>query len=272
MTKPFSAETLLIEGPDAVAFAHAQFSSNVKTLATSQWQFSAWLDPQGRVKAFFHLARLNEDQLLLLLRGGSAGEMVDALRRFVFRSKLTLTALSPRSLSMGAALPLLAIDRDQELLSLGCGTHSLEISSESTGGDAWRLLQLREGWPWLPRSMLNELLAPALALQRLHAVVIDKGCYPGQEIVARLHYRGGNKKHLHRIKISSSNHSHPKNPGDILRVDAQEKVWVLDVVNSDAETEALAVLHDDVTAQTADEKIFSTDDGGSIRLCETWNA
>jgi folate-binding protein YgfZ len=272
MTKPYSAETLLIEGPDAVAFAHAQFSSNIRTLATNQWQFSAWLDPQGRVKALFHLARLNENQLLLLLRGGSAAEMVDALRRFVFRSKLTLTALPPRGLSMGAALPLSSVHHDEDFFSLGCGTHSLAISSDSISDDTWRLAQLREGWPWLPRSMLNELLAPSLALQRLHAAVIDKGCYPGQEIVARLHYRGGNKKHLHRIKISSSDSAHPKNAGDILRIDAHEKVWLLDVVSGDTETEALAVVHDDVVAHAADEKIFSTDDGTSIRLYETWNA
>jgi len=272
MTKPYPAETLLIEGPDAIAFAQAQFSSNVNALLIGHWQFGAWLDPQGRVRAFFHLARLDDDQLLLLLRGGSAGEVVEALRRFVFRSKLTLTALAPRSLCSGAALPMHAVRRDQENLSLGCDTHSLRISSESIGDDAWRLWQLREGWPWLPHSMLSELLSSALSLQRLQAVVIDKGCYPGQEIVARLHYRGGNKRHLHRIEILSPNFSSPKMSGEILRVEAHEKIWLLDVIHSDAGIEALAVLNDDVVAQTIDGTFESTDDGTSIRLCETWNA
>lgn len=271
MTKPYSAETLLIEGQDALAFAHAQFSSNVAALAVGRWQFSAWLDPQGRVRNFFHLARVNDDQLLLLLRGGTSADVVEALRRFVFRSKLTLTVLAPRSLSAGSALPLHAVHHDQENILLGCDTHSLRISGEGVGDDAWRLQQMREGWPWLPPSLLNELLPPALSLQRLRAVVIDKGCYPGQEIVARLHYRGGNKKHLHRIEISSPEFFPSKIPGDILRIDAHEKVWLLDVIESNAEVEALAVLSDDAVAQAIDEKIESGN-GASIRLCETWNA
>lgn len=255
-----------------MAFAHAQFSSNVMALATGHWQFSAWLNPQGRVRAFFHLVRTAEDQLLLLLRGGNAAIMTEALRRFVFRSKLTLTALPPRALSVGPSLPLHAAYHDRENLLLGCDTHSLRIFSEGIGDNAWRLPQLREGWPWLPDALLNELLPPALSLQRLRAVVIDKGCYPGQEIVARLHYRGGNKKHLHRIELSPINFAPSKNPGEILRVDAHEKVWLLDIINTDVGVEALAVLNDDVVAQATDEKNVSTDDGVSIQLRETWNA
>jgi tRNA-modifying protein YgfZ len=266
MTKPYPAETLLIEGPDAMAFAHAQFSSNVMALATGHWQFSAWLDPQGRVKTFFHLARLADDQLLLLLRGGNAAITTEALRRFVFRSKLTLTALTPRALSAGPSLSLHAVRHDRENLLLGCDTHSLQISSEGIGDGAWRLPQLREGWPWLPDVLLNELLPPALSLQRLQAVVIDKGCYPGQEIVARLHFRGGNKKHLHRIELSS-----PKIPGEILRVNAHEKGCLLDVVNSDIGIEALVVLNDDVVAQAINGQLDSMDDDLMIRLRETWN-
>src|SRR6185312_11690713 len=50
-----------------------------------------------------------------------------------------------------------------------------------------RRAQILLGWPWLPASALDVLLPPALSLHRLQAVAIDKGCYPGQEIVARLH-------------------------------------------------------------------------------------
>ena len=272
MSKPYPAETLLIEGHDAIAFAHAQFSSNVNALPTGHWQFSAWLDPQGRVKAFFHLARLGDEQLLLLLRGGNAADVAETLSRFVFRSKLTLTALAPRNLSAGSALPLHAVHHDRETILLGCASHSLRISNECAGDDAWRLPQLRSGWPWLPHAALNVLLPSALSLHRLHAVVIDKGCYPGQEIVARMHYRGGNKKHLHRIEMSSSDFSPTKIAGAVLRIQSHEKVWLLDVVHNDFGIEALAVLNDDVVAQAMNEKIESTDDGTSIRLCQTWSA
>jgi tRNA-modifying protein YgfZ len=261
------AETLLIEGPDATTFAHAQFSSAVSSLATGQWQFSAWLDPQGRVRALFHLARLADDRYLLLLRGGVAAAMADALRRFVFRSKVSVTALPPRALATGPSLPLDAIMDDGATVSLGCATHSLRITASENGDDAWRLPQLRAGWPWLPTQLLNELLPPALSLQRLHAVAIDKGCYPGQEIVARLHFRGGHKRHLHRVTLSQA-----ANAGDVLRRDGREVGCVLETLTTDDGIEALVVLSDDVAAQAGDTHAQALDDNFVMELVTSWPA
>lgn len=267
MPAPYPAETLLLEGPDAIAFAQVQFSGKVDSLATGQWQFNAWLDPQGRVRALFQLARLADDKLLLLLRGGSADALADALRRFVFRSKLTLTALPPRALVGGHAEPMHAIHGETETLLFGCGTHSMQITTEGRGNDAWRLPQLRAGWPWLPVQVLNELLPPALSLHRLQAVAIDKGCYPGQEIVARLHYRGGHKRHLHGITLSQM-----ASPGEALHSDEREVGRLLDVVATDAGIEALAVLNDDAVAQTKDGRLNALDNNLAIRLETQWPA
>ncbi|SHL58978.1 hypothetical protein SAMN05428972_0238 [Rhodanobacter sp. OK091] len=267
MPTSYPAETLLIEGPDATAFAHAQFSSNVNSLATGQWQFSAWLDPQGRVRALFHLIRLADDRYLVLLRGGSAMAMAEALRRFVFRSKLTLTALPPRALSTGPSMAPNMISDDTQILSLGCGTHSLQITASDIGDDAWRLPQLRAGWPWLPTQMLNELLPAALSLQRLQAVAIDKGCYPGQEIVARLHYRGGHKRHLHSVTLSQV-----ANAGDMLRDSDREVGCVLDVVTTQDNIAALVVLTDDVVAQAHEGHLDPINDGLMIHIDTSWSA
>ncbi len=261
------AETLLIEGPDATAFAHAQFSSVVSSLATGQWQFGAWLDPQGRVRALFHLARLADDRYLLLLRGGVATVMADALRRFVFRSKLSVTALPPRTLATGPALPLHTVMDDGETMSLGCDTHSLRITTSGIGDDAWRLPQLRAGWPWLPARLLDQLLPPALSLHRLHAVAIDKGCYPGQEIVARLHFRGGHKRHLHRVRLSQAMEA-----GDVLRGEDRDAGCVIDAVVADEVIEALVVLNDDVAAHAGGGRALVFGDGITLQLVASWPA
>lgn len=262
------AETLLIEGPDATTFAQAQFSSAVNLLAAGQWHFSAWLDPQGRVRALFQLARLADDRYLLLLRGGSATAMADALRRFVFRSKVTVAALPPRILATGPSQPLhTATVDDDATVSFGCDTHSLRIIASGTGDDAWRLPQLRAGWPWLPTQLLNELLPPALSLQRLHAVAIDKGCYPGQEIVARLHFRGGHKRHLHRVTLSQA-----ASAGDTLRRDGRDIGCVLDVIATHDGIEALVVLNDDVAAQDSAAHAHPLDDNLVMKLITSWPA
>jgi tRNA-modifying protein YgfZ len=267
MSKPRSAQTLLLEGPDAVAFAHAQFSSKVSSLEIGEWQFSAWLNPQGRVRALFHLARIADDRLLLLLRGGNASAMAEALQRFMFRSKLTLTASSMQTLCTGPSLSMHGIRVEGEKISLGCGAHSMQITAAGGGGDHWQLPQMHEGWPWLPDQALDGLLPPALSLQRLQAVVIDKGCYPGQEIVARLHYRGGNKQHLHSVELSQ-----PAIAGESLQRDGREVGLLLDVITTSERIEALAVLHDDAALQANNGRLNPFDNKLVMHLGTAWPA
>jgi len=261
------AETLLIEGPDAIAFAHAQFSCKVTGLAVGRWAFAAWLDPQGRVRALFHLARIADDRLLLLLRGGKAADMADDLHRFIFRSHVTLRVASPAALATGEAQPLHDVRIEGETISLGCGSHALRIVPSATVGDAsWHLMQVRLGWPWLPDEALNRYVAPMLSLQRLQAVAVDKGCYPGQEIVARLHFRGGCKRHLCSVTSSRT-----IAPGETLHKDGREIGIVLDTVIVDNIVEALIVLGDEVAADATDNIVADSDSQPlPMTLSERW--
>jgi hypothetical protein len=265
MSVHLPAEILLLEGPDAAAFAHAQFASKVDSLAIGQWQFSAWLDAKGRVRALFHLARLDTERYLLLLRGGSAIDMAEALRRFVFRSRLKLSTLSGRMLATGVAQPMHAVTQAGDSISLGCATHSLDMLTTGNPDDAWHLQQMREGWPWLPSAVLDALLPAALSLQRLHAVSVDKGCYPGQEIVARLHFRGGHKRHLHRVVLSQS-----IAPGEVLRIDHHDVGNALDVVSSGHQTEALVVLDDGVASPVDTGITRPLDNHVTMRIEASW--
>ena len=261
------AETLQIEGPDAIAFAHAQFSSKVSSLGLGQWQFSAWLDPQGRVRALFQLARVADNSLLLLLRGGTAAAMTETLRRFVLRSRVALHALPVRALASGPALPLYDVQTVDGALAFGCDTHSLRIIDEPPGDDRWRLAQLRAGWPWLPDDSIGQWLPAALSLQRLQAVAIDKGCYPGQEIVARLHYRGGHKKHLHSVVLSQ-----PASIGELLMRDGHEVGRLLDVIRGDDGIEALAVLNDDAVEHATNGRLDVRNGDLVLDIVRAWPA
>jgi tRNA-modifying protein YgfZ len=265
MPTSHSAHVISIEGPDAIAFAHNQFTSSVTGLPPGQWQFSSWLDAQGRVRALFHLARTGNDTLLIVLRGGSAHDFADALRRFIFRSRVTLTIKEGLNIATGAALPLHVFDMEKDVMQLGCGTHSIHIAAERGGDRDWHLAQLREGWAWLPDDALNELTPPALSLHRLGAIALDKGCYPGQEIVARLHYRGGNKRHLHRVEIS-------KNvvDGTLLQREQREFMRLLNVVSDGERNEALAVIADDVASNMTRHSANTSDEGVAITLLNAW--
>ena len=87
---------LALEGPDAARFAHAQFMSDVTALADGYWHWSGWLTPKGRVVALFALLRFDAQALWLLLPDADPQELRDALQRFVFRSKVTLTVRHDR--------------------------------------------------------------------------------------------------------------------------------------------------------------------------------
>lgn len=239
----YPAQSLTLEGADALAFAQAQFSSNVPGLDIGRWQFSAWLDPRGRVRFFFHLARLGEERLVLLLRGGQAAAMSGALQRYVFRARVRISAQEPLALGSGPAMPLHRAQQadDPERLVLGCGDHSLLMGSAVEPDAGWRLRQIRARWPWLPDRALEQWLPPALGLDRLGATALDKGCYPGQEIVARLHYRGGHKRHLHRVQLSEL-----LPPDSLLLQGDREFMRLLDVIPTGSGAEALAVVADEL--------------------------
>ncbi|MGN2246168.1 YgfZ/GcvT domain-containing protein [Frateuria sp. GZRR35] len=244
MPSTYSAELVALEGPDAIAFAQAQFSSNLASLDDGHWQFSAWLDAQGRVRALFHLIRLDGQRLRLLLRGGQAEVMAGQLQRYVFRAKLRALALPTQEFVTVGPMPLHTVAEQDDTLVLGCGSHGLKLAAR--GDDDWRLPQVRAGWPWLVSHTADELLPAWLGLGALGATALDKGCYPGQEIVARLHYRGGSKRHLHRVRLSRM-----PAPGSVLAVDGHSAIQLLDAVAVDGAAEALAVVHDDVQASLA---------------------
>jgi folate-binding protein YgfZ len=202
-------ERLELSGPGAAAFAQAQFCNDSRELVPGRQQFGGWLDAKGRVQNFFRLSCLAPDRLHLQLLGGVAAAMAEGLRRFVFRSKV-----------------------------------KIEVVTE--GGDdidaAQALAEIRAGIPRLPLLLRGELLAAWLDFERLGAISYKKGCYPGQEIAARMHFRGGNSRHLHRLRIVGL-HS----PTAALLRDAEEKEAgrVLQAVALDAHSfEALAVLRE----------------------------
>ena len=272
MTENEQIHLLHIEGSDATRFAHAQFSSDVATLPLGQWQFSAWLTPQGRVRHLFQLAKLNDDAIVLLLRGGEATSMSTMLGRFIFRERVTLRA-EVRILTGAAAQPIYSVISNAQSVSFGCGDHamcaSLVVSDTDQQNffDSCMLRQIALGWPWLPDNLDDDLLGTAISLMRLNAASLDKGCYPGQEIIARLHYRGGSKRHLHHIKLS-----HPCRAGSTLRLHNQQEssITLLQVVKADDEVHALAVMTDAIVKSISGLASGADFDGVAVWLLASW--
>lgn len=244
MTSSFPAigevTCIAIEGDDARRFAQAQFSGDVDALAPGHWQWNAWLTAQGRVRALMHLVDAGDGRLLAVLRGGDAVSIHAALSRYVLRMRV---ALASRRLAAfaGDAVPVGSAHTEPEgTIVLGYGTRSLRLAPGDAALDPaarseWTLCDIREGWPNLP-ARIPDFLPPALGLEHLGAVAFKKGCYPGQEIAARLHYRGGHKFRRHHLKGSQILPSGQVHDAD------NRPVSVLDAVALQDHGEALVVM------------------------------
>lgn len=253
MTSDFPAigtiHCIALEGADARRFAQAQFSGDVEALQPGHWQWNACLNAQGRVHALMHLADLGDGRLFAVLRGGNAETFCAVLARYLFRLRVNLT-IESFTAQWGDPLPAETAKQENGVIVLGYGIRSLRLGpcSESASPDPdaqrrWRLDDIRRGWPSLPDGE-PEFLPPALGLERLGAVAFDKGCYPGQEIAARLHYRGGHKWHLCRLRGSI-----PLPVGEVRDVPGSTVARVFDIVSAEDGFEALAVLQVGATSE-----------------------
>jgi folate-binding protein YgfZ len=243
------AQCIELGGADARAFAQAQFSGDVRALQPLHWQWNAWLDHRGGVRALMHLADAGDGRLLALLRGGDANAVCAELRKYVLRAKVGIEPLHDRFLSLGPALPLHQLRTERNAFGFGHGEYSLWIETAQCASDeererGFRLHQIRNGWPRLPAGGEGEFLPPALGLEHLGAVSFDKGCYPGQEIAARLHYRGGHKRRLAHVSGSSALRT-----GEPLQCDARGVV--LDSVETHGEWHALVVMDQTVADESS---------------------
>lgn len=226
-------------GPDAASFLQSQLSSDLRSLEDRGAQWSALLNPQGRVIAFFGLFRMAVEQFRLLLPAESVPTTIDHLRRFQLRSKLVLTAdPTPAVGGWQSAMtpPVGSLRTASRWFDAGDASSP---AMEADAADRWALADIDEGLTWLSASQREQFVAQMLGLEQLGAISLRKGCYPGQEIIARAHFRGAVKRRVTRLQLSA-----PVQPGDrVLPMDGgSECGLVLSSAATGGEQRALAVL------------------------------
>ncbi len=202
---------LSLSGRDATAFAQAQCMNDVAGLAVGHWQWNGWLTPKGRVIALFALLKFDVETLWLLLPDADPAELAAQLQRYVFRSKVALAVRDDLHVTASFAAPTRATGAQWA----GDATGGIELDFGGDGGPRrlqigrdvpthhdphalarWAAFDLAHGLPRLPTSQGAQWTPQMLSLERLRAFSVKKGCYPGQEIVARTHFLGQVKRGL----------------------------------------------------------------------------
>lgn len=249
-----SYRLLVLEGPDAVAFIQAQSMNDVLALADGQWHWNGMLNPKGRLIALFALVRIRADLLYLLLPDFSAEKLAAHLQRFIFRSKVKLIQNTDKvfagefTYDGNQAVARDFISGDPEhALALDFSSDSLQrrlwilpaplaanVLPRNDIEAQWRDADIQHGLPRLSETQAELWTPQMLSLERLNAFSLKKGCYPGQEIVARTHYLGQAKRHTKLVQAEHLSLETPLYRGI-------EKVGELICINS-ALTAGLALL------------------------------
>lgn len=219
-----------VEGPDAVKFLQGQVTCDVRELANHVTRLGAQCNLKGRMLLSFRALQRDEQRILLRMHGGLIEKALATFGKYIVFSKAKLVDHSAHYRRVGLHGPaaesllrttlgqvpehtdewvaagdhiIIKLDQQRyECWLAGDAEPVLAALSHPTHPAAenyWTLLDIRAGIGEV-RSESDELFTPqSLNYQLVNAVNFRKGCYTGQEIVARLHYRGTLKRHMQRF-------------------------------------------------------------------------
>jgi hypothetical protein len=263
---------LRFTGPDSVSFLQGQVSNDTRRLAEGQCVLAAYSSPQGRVLALLHLLPHSSGIIAILPKELLAPTMA-ALRKFVLRAKVTIEDAGERLCVAGAhevrhlTSAGLAAPSDSgyaETAEIGVASVHRDpsrywvigaaerLAEHGLAGDAdpeklehdWRLADVRAGLPQIYLATREAFVAQMLNLDVLDGISFSKGCYTGQEIIARTQHLGRIKRRLYRLRLPSGEWR----IGQSLRLSDGRTGRLVEAVDGEGGVEALAVLNMQATA------------------------
>lgn len=266
-----------VSGEDATTFLQNQLTNDITHVTEEKGQLSAWCNPKGRVLATFVIHK-NDDTYYLSLAADLVEFVLKRLRMYVLMSKVVLEDVGQSVICFGASgehiekdwgmcckdkglpkndyevvaadhlsvmripgsVPRFEIfgecDQAQELW------RKLNVRAALVSAEAWTYQNIAAGIPHISEASMEAWIPQMLNLQIIDGVNFKKGCFPGQEVVARLKYLGKNKRRIYRMSFATDQMAEV----DTVIVTAEkgdDAGKVLNaVINPDGDLEVLAVL------------------------------
>lgn len=220
-------------GDDAVPFLQGQLTNDVAGLGMSEARLAGYCSAKGRLLASFLVWKVAPDELLLACSADVLAATLKRLSMFVLRAKCKLSDASAEvrlsGLAGGAATRWLgasapaaawrAVEHDgARVLRLpdaaGTPRYILATHAQATAPelpplslDAWRWLEVQSGVPLIEAVNVEQFVPQMVNLELVGGVNFQKGCYPGQEVVARSHYRGTLKRRMALFDSAAEAHA-----------------------------------------------------------------
>ena len=201
---------LSVTGEDARQFLHAQLTRDIENLPAERAAFAGWCSAKGRLLASLLVVPAPQGFLLQLARD-LAAPVAKRLSMFVLRSKVKIVDESERWAQDGvwemeSAAPEvswsgeIATVRVGERRYLQIGPAAQMQEAANAAEEAWVVQEIRAGRPFISAATQDQFVPQMVNLEKLGGVDFQKGCYPGQEIVARAQYRGEVKRRMVRLR------------------------------------------------------------------------
>lgn len=230
---------IAVSGDDAAAFLHNQLTNDVEHLGTDQARLAGYCSPKGRLLASFLMWK-TADAILLQLPRTLQPAIQKRLQMFVMRAKAKLTDASDAHVAIGVggqaataalapwfpdlpAAPMAKLDNDSGCLirvsdafgaarymwiapfELACKAWPLLAATLTpSAAGVWRLADIRAGIPQITPATQEQFVPQMINFELVDGVNFKKGCYPGQEIVARSQYLGKLKRRMLPARIESA--------------------------------------------------------------------
>lgn len=190
---------LRFAGVDVRPFLQGQLSNDVMLLQEGALLRAGLHNPQGRTVALLALLAHGEE-VYAVLPAELAASAAALLRRYVLRAKVTINEAPLRVVGLPAGTvapgPIVTSGRYQDARTLAL----VETAGSADGPRSqWRALDLAAGLPQVYAATSGQFVAQMLNLDCIDAISFSKGCYTGQEVIARAHYRGRVKRRMQRF-------------------------------------------------------------------------
>ena len=266
-----------LSGQDRVKYLQGQVTCDVNALQPGQSTLGGHCDPKGKLWSDFRLLCL-EESLLLLTTPSVLERQLPELKKFAVFSKVEIAADERHATGLAGkgtdAWVTAQFGLEQSGLIAGGMAVKIEqdrwllVSSEQAdalpAGDEplWWGLEIKAGLPHMEAVHQGEFIPQMLNLQALDGICFNKGCYMGQETVARAKYRGANNRALFLL---AGNATEPVNAGDTLEIQLgdnwrrsgmvlnawqhQGQVWLTAVLPKDTEADARFRLKQEESSQ-----------------------
>ena len=232
---------LSVTGADAREFLHAQLTIDIRNLAPERAALAGWCSAKGRLLATFLVIASPQGYMLQLARD-LAPAVAKRLAMFVLRSKVKVSDESDAWAQFGIWGSTEKVNRvswsenrvdvpveDGRFVRLErvASSPSMQCSGDE---EAWALQEIRAGRPLISAATQDQFVPQMVNLETLGGVDFQKGCYPGQEVVARAQYRGQVKRRMVRLPLPAGTRLKPG------------EVWNGGTVVDSAGGEVLAVM------------------------------